>query len=191
MCRIMCAWCLYSTVIFLININLFGFNKYIIKCDENVKVLSLEIAMGEVGKLEENNNSGYVEKYLKSIGLHSGNPYCMAGQYWTFEEASYKLKKNNPLLKTGSAVKEYNFLRNIGIKIKFRLSIYDLVFWRESKSWRGHIERILKVGKAGWIQTIGFNVKSDKKEGIFIKNRNIFHPINRLLFIGAVGFEDM
>lgn len=190
MCRIMCAWCLYSTIIFLINIKLFGFNKYIIKCDIEVRILSLEFALGEVGKIEENNNSGYVMKYLESVDLKKGNPYCMAGQYWAFKEATYKLNKNNPLLKTGSAVKEYNYLRNIGLKIKFYLSKYDLVFWRENRSWRGHIERIIDVGKAGWIRTIGFNVKSGNKEGVFIKKRNIFHPINRLIFIGAVGFED-
>lgn len=184
------AWCIYCTAIILINYNLFTFNKYIINCDNDLKLMSFNIAMNEVGKTEENNNSGYITKYLKSVGLNSGYSYCMAGQYWAFECAAKLLNKSNPLLKTGSAIKEYNYLKNKGRKTKFNLNKYDLVFWRKINSWQGHVERIIEVGKSGWMKTLAFNVKQGNNEGVFIKKRNIFHPIGRLKFIGAIGFEE-
>lgn len=191
--RSICAWCVYCTTFFLINYNLFSFNKYIINCDNDLKIMSFNIAMNEVGKIEENNNSGYVEKYLNSVDLNASYPYCMAGQYWSFDSALKKRNKlniHNPLLKTGSAIKEYKYLKNKGRKSKFNLNKYDLVFWRKINSWQGHVERIIKVGKSGWIKTLAFNVKQANKEGVFIKKRNIFHPIGRLRFIGAIGFEE-
>lgn len=187
------AWCVYCTALILINYNLFAFNKYIIECDNDIKIMSFNIAINEVGKTEDNNNSGYITKYLKSVDLNSGYPYCMAGQYWSFDSALKKinkLNKINPLLKTGSAIKEYNYLKNKGRKSKFNLNKYDLVFWRKINSWQGHVERIIEVYNAGWIKTLAFNIKQGNNEGVFIKKRNIFHPIGRLRFIGAIGFEE-
>jgi len=50
--------------------------------------LSYEILNNQVGTRElTGKNDGDVVKYLKSVGLSSGNPYCMAGQYYCFDMA--------------------------------------------------------------------------------------------------------
>jgi hypothetical protein len=70
---------------------------------------------------------------------------------------------------------------------------HDLVVWRLPRSWKGHIERVIKTEEAGWIQTIGFNVSKylngRKKEGVFKKRRNIYHPLGRMLVRGLIGFK--
>lgn len=182
--------CLYSTIFILIYLFNCGFIRYEIACENKLNKLSYEIALSQVGVIENKNNSGEVEKYLFAIGLGRGYPYCMAGQYWAFDSATKKLNLLNPLLKTGSSSAQFNYLRNKGNKTKFNLKKYDLVFWRENNSWKGHAERIIEVGNAGFIRTIGFNVKHKNKEGVFIKTRNIFHLIGRLKFIGVIGFYE-
>jgi hypothetical protein len=184
------SWRLYSTIFILINLFFCGFIRYEIPCENKLIKLSYDIALSQVGISESKNNDGEVEKYLFSVGLGKGYPYCMAGQYWAFDSASRKLNKINPLLKTGSSSAQFNYLKNKGIKNKFNLNKYDLVFWRENNSWKGHVERIIEVGKVGYIRTIGFNVKHKNQEGVFIKTRNIFHIIGRLKFIGAIGFHE-
>lgn len=181
---------LYSAIFILIYLFLCGFVRYEIKCEDKLNKLSYEIAYSQVGITENINNSGEVEKYMNSVGLGKGYPYCMAGHYWAFDSASKKLNLLNPLLKTAGSSAQFNYLKNKGIKNKFNLKKYDLVFWRENNSWQGHTERIIEVGKAGYIRTIGFNVKHKNKEGVFIKTRNIFHLIGRLKFIGAIGFYE-
>lgn len=182
--------CLYSAVFILVCLFTAAFVKYEVICEENLKKLSYDIACSQIGILEDKNNTGEVEKYLISVGLNKGYPYCMAGQYWSFDSASKKLNLINPLLKTGSSTQQFNYLKNKGKKLNFNLEKYDLVFWRENNSWKGHAERVMEVGNAGFIKTIGFNVKNNNKEGVFIKTRNIFHLIGRLKFIGAIGFNE-
>ncbi len=181
---------LYSTVFLLIFIACSGFVKYEINCDKDVKSLSYDIVLNEVGITEINNNRGEVVKYLKSVDLPAGYPYCMAGQYWAFDSACRTLNKLNPLLKTGSSSAQFNYLKNKGKNIKFNINKYDLVFWKKKDSWQGHVERVMETGQAGFIKTIGFNVKHKSKEGVFIKTRNIYHIINRMFFVGSIGFKD-
>ncbi|MFP4368605.1 MAG: hypothetical protein ACLFR2_03410 [Candidatus Kapaibacterium sp.] len=51
------------------------------------------------------------------------------------------------------------------------------------------------MGSGGWIKTIGFNTTSgipgDKREGVFIRNRNIYHPLGRMLVRGIAGFRSI
>jgi len=181
---------LYSTVFLLIFLFNSAFIKYEVPCDKTVKIKSFKIVFNEVGITEISNNRGAVVKYLKSINLGAGYPYCMAGQYWAFDSACRTLNKLNPLLKTGSSSAQFNYLKNKGNKIKFNIKKYDLVFWRKKDSWQGHVERVIETGQAGFIKTIGFNVSHNGKEGVFIKTRNIYHIINRMFFVGAIGFKD-
>lgn len=188
--RISYSGCLHSTVLFLIFLFNSAFVKYEVQCDEEVKTLSYDIALNELGITEINNNRGEVVKYLNSINLGAGYPYCMAGHYWTFDSACRTLNKLNPLSKTGSTSTQFNYLKNKGRKIKFNINKYDLVFWKKKDSWQGHVERVIETGQAGFIKTIGFNVRHNNNEGVFIKKRNIFHIINRMRFVGAIGFKD-
>jgi hypothetical protein len=58
-----------------------------------------------VGKREEGNNAGEMVKgFLKSVGLGTGNPWCMAFVYAIFDELCKKKAIVNPLPKTGSVL---------------------------------------------------------------------------------------
>jgi hypothetical protein len=58
-----------------------------------------------VGKKEEGENSGEMVKgFLKSVGLGTGNPWCMAFVYAIFDELCKSKGMQNPLPKTGSVL---------------------------------------------------------------------------------------
>jgi len=189
---------LYRTVLFIIFL---GFNssysleKYLLKADANILKLSETIALSQISIIEKSNkNDGDVEKYLNSVGLKKGNPYCAAGQYWCFLEASKILKldkKYIPIPKNGLANGIFNYAKQNRKAVKPIPNRHDLIIWRKAKSIFGHIERIIEVKKAGWVRTIAFNVldKNSGKEGVFIKQRNIYHPLSRMRVRGLVGFN--
>lgn len=62
-----------------------------------------------VGKREEGNNSGEMVKgFLKSVGLGTGNPWCMAFVYGIFDEFCKGKSIANPLYKTGAVLNFWN-----------------------------------------------------------------------------------
>jgi CHAP domain len=62
-----------------------------------------------VGKREEGNNSGEMVKgFLKSVGLGTGNPWCMAFVYAIFEEFCKGKGIATPLYKTGAVLTFWN-----------------------------------------------------------------------------------
>jgi len=87
---------------------------YAIFCVKNRPPLikeALRIAHNEVGVKEvpPGSNSGpRVNEFLKSIGLRGGYPWCAAYVYWSFDQASAKLNRVNPLPRTGSCMDHWN-----------------------------------------------------------------------------------
>jgi hypothetical protein len=157
------------------------------------------IALNEVGKSEQNNqNDGPdIEKYLKAVNLQLKSAYCYAGQYYSFAKACEKLKLSKdsiPIPKSGLANSVFNYASKISKKYKYAAEENDLIIWRKSNGINGHIERIMEVSDKGWVRTIAFNTSNynekQKKiiQGVFIKKRNIFHPLGRMQIRGLVGF---
>lgn len=187
-----------SAFILLANTNsIFPFSKYELYCNNNLLILSGEIAMSQNGIIEKNNNRGEVLKYssIFSSSLR-GLPYCASGVYWTFYIASNKLNiplDSIPIPKTMVADAIFRYAKANGIKKKYQAEINDLIVWRKKSNYRGHIERIIKVGEKGNVTTIAFNTSSlvngKKVEGVFIKKRNIYHPIANLAIRGLIGFR--
>jgi len=65
---------------------------------------ALNIAISQVGVMEDppgSNRGKKVEEYLASVGLGGGYYWCAAFVYWCFQNASDKIGKRNPVLKTG------------------------------------------------------------------------------------------
>ncbi len=59
----------------------------------------LAVAAGQVGTVEKSgHNDGPVEKYLTSVGLAKGDPYCAAFVYWCGRQA---LAARNPFPRSG------------------------------------------------------------------------------------------
>ena len=175
----------------------FGFDKYEVECREDLLDKSEKVLFSQLHTVENHENKGKkINKYLSSVGLSPGHPYCAAGQYFCFYKASKELSLDEskiPLYKTGLANLIYNKAVTKGRRSVPVPQKHDLVVWRLPRSWKGHIERVIKTGEAGWIQTIGFNVtkniKGRKKEGVFKKRRNIYHPLGRMLVRGLIGFK--
>lgn len=168
-------------------------HKYNMECNRALLIKSAEIALKQVGYREITENcSPKIKQYLASVGLNCGFAYCAAGQYYCFSEAAEELnihKSNIPISKTAVANRIYNEAKYIGEKVKYEAEKHDLIIWRRANSWSGHLERIIEVGQAGWVRTVAFNVKEGNTEGVFIKKRNIFHPLGRMTIRGLIGFS--
>ena len=72
---------------------------------------SLQVALAHEGVSEKpkNSNSGpEVNMYLKSVGLKPGYPWCMAFVYWCVNTAAKEMNLQNPLIKTGGVLRQWN-----------------------------------------------------------------------------------
>lgn len=70
---------------------------------------ALFVAKTQLDITEEKGNKGpEVRKYLKAVGLGEGFPWCMAFVYWCVGMAAEKLGLENPLVKTGGVLRQYN-----------------------------------------------------------------------------------
>lgn len=172
--------------------------KTVLLVDKCLLEVSLDSAKAQVGvcELTGHNNGAMIEKYLSSVNLKRGNPYCAAGQYWCFWAAAIDLDigiNNIPIKRTGLANDMMNDALSNGKKSAFRPQKHDLLVWRKGKTSFGHIERIFHVQSGGWVQTIAFNTSShtiDQKhiEGVFFKRRNVYHSLSRMAVRGLIGF---
>jgi len=175
-------------------------NRYVLSCAKALVDESRKILWKQLGVTESTNrNDGKeVEKYQKVLGLPSGSPYCLAGQYYCFAEAAKQLglpKTSIPLPATGLSTALFRFAKLNGRR-STEFSINDLIIWQRGRSIYGHTERIVGLGKKGWVETIGFNTRRyvNKQnrwvEGVFLWKRNLIHPLGRLNLLGFVGFGD-
>ncbi len=72
---------------------------------------SLEIAISQLGveEIPRGSNGGpQVSAYLKRVNLAPGNAWCMAFVYWCVDEACKQLGMENPLVRTGHVLHQYN-----------------------------------------------------------------------------------
>jgi hypothetical protein len=174
--------------------------KVVLPCSKQLLEASLDSALAQVGTVESTNrNDGAkIEEYLSSVGRNRGNAYCAAGQYWCFWVAAKQLNlpfSVIPIKRTGLANEMFNDASKRGDKVIFEPSRHDLLVWRKANKANGHIERIIRVAKAGWVYTIGFNTSPSKSsresngEGVYIRKRNVYHSLGRLAVRGLIGFK--
>jgi hypothetical protein len=188
-------------LLFLFIIPCNSFTRYEVTCNKQLLQASQDSLYAQIGYIEKTNkNDGkQIEKYLKSVNLTKGNPYCAAGQYWCFSSACHDLGLSSsviPIYKTGSTVKMFNIVKKKGLKSNIKVRKNDLIFWVLPNGINGHVERIIKVKKAGWIETIGFNTSSgiigDQRNGggVYKRNRNLYHILGRMKVRGLIGFKN-
>jgi len=170
-------------------------HKYLVECNAELLKASLDSCKTQVGIIENENNSGGVEKYLQLFNLKNAS-YCAAGQYWCFHTAKQDLKSNAkiPIFKTAVASDMFYKTKPYGKKVKFIPQINDLIFWKNKNSFHGHVERVIKLLSKSIVLTIGFNttIVIDNKtvEGVFIQKRCILHPIGHKKILGIIGFKE-
>ena len=171
--------------------------RYVVIAHADLVDVSRQVLINQVGVKEQGHNRGVeVTKYLASVGLKAGNPYCAAGQYWCFWQAAEELKLSKdliPIARTGSTQIMYMDAKKRGERTDYNPSVDDLLFWRVDKN-KGHVERVVEVKNAGWVRTVGFNTSSGNGsqrdgDGVYYRNRNIYHPVGRLTVRGLIGFN--
>lgn len=170
--------------------------KFLLPTSLEVLSLSYDILMKQVGTKEKTgHNDGDVVKYLNSIGLGAGNAYCLAGQYYCFEEASKELNRPNPLYKTGLTKRLIRFAEDHAVPVEFKPAKHDLICWRHhDPDIRGHVERIIDIITPRLVRTVGFNTSNGKigsqreGDGVFIRVRKI-GDLGKMYLNCLIGFE--
>jgi hypothetical protein len=172
----------------------FANQRYAARCSPTLRQASLDSALSQVGVKEVGKNDGKeVRRYLASVGLRPGNPYCAAGVYWSFEVA--RGSEANPLFRTGSTALMFNKGREAGLKTAPTAQSGDLVFWMFATKPFGHVGRIVSVGRAGWVTLVEFNttagVSGNQRDGggVYLRTRNLRQPLGRMLLRGYLGFN--
>lgn len=133
----------------------------------------LVAARGQVGVREDGYNRGpMVEKYLASVGLKPGNPYCLAGLYWCGQRAAEMAGEENPMLRTGHCETFFKWAKSRGYVLsspkKARLGDIGIMLFGEGK---GHAFIIDQLGQGNW-QTIEFNTNgAGSREGDGVMRR--------------------
>ena len=187
-------------LIFLIPVIIFCQTKYSLPCNELLLKASMDSAISQVGETEYigRKYNLKIKKYLNSVNLGIGQPFCSAGVYWCFSSAAVALgfpQSFIPIIRSGLANAIFDDVRKHGTIKKFKPNVHDLIVWRQKDSFHGHIERVIEVSNAGWVKTVGFNTTRENsnarnsEKGVFFRKRNIFQPLGRMKIRGLVGFD--
>ena len=148
---------------------------------EDAKKL-MDILNQYVGKREEGNNAGeMVKSFLKSVGLGTGNPWCMAFVYAIFDEFCKGKGTTNPLFKTGSVLYFWSKVPTENqIKVADAIKDTSLVkpgqVFIKSRKGGGHTGIVLKVEGDSFISIDGNS--SDQVK------------LNRYKIANMLGFAD-
>jgi hypothetical protein len=189
---------LFILLLFLISTNTFAQVKYEVITQYLIIEKSREILISQIGIVERtNHNDGpEVKKYLNSVGLNEGNPWCNAIQYWVYKDACdfYYLDYSYiPMYKNGLANSTFSYGQKFGKRVAFIAKVNDFIIWKYRQNYKGHIGRIIKVGSGGWVYTVEGNtsVKNTGSQrdgdGVGNKKRNIYHPLERMNVRGLIG----
>lgn len=180
-------------------------SRYELEADSELLKLSEKVMLSNVGVKEETgrNDGPKIAEILKSVDINSPAPYCQAHIYYCFDEARKFILRmcgrivKIPIPKSAIAQSSFNYAKKKGNRTKYEPQINDLLVWKHSNSWTGHVERVVEVLPKGWVITVGANTNNGKKgsqregNGIFIRKRNVKHILGRLKVRGLVGFRSV
>ena len=131
----------------------------------------LEVAKGELGKQEvpKGSNAGKdVEKYLKSVSLGKGYPWCMAFVFWCVEQARTELGKPNPIIKTAGVLDQW---RRVSPERKKSLPQVGDIFVMDFGKGQGHTGFVTKIDGVN-VHTIEGNTNDEgSREGYEVARR--------------------
>lgn len=179
--------------------------RYELKADSELLHQSKHIMMDHVGIKEAtgNNDGDTIALVLKSVNIYTESPYCQAFIYYCFDEARKLILRlcgrvvNIPIPKSAVAQSSFNYARKSGKRTKYEPKVNDLIVWKHSSNWTGHVERVTEVKENGTVITVGANTHNGKSgnqregNGIFIRKRNVKHILGRLKVRGLVGFRSI
>ena len=163
-----------------------------VEADSDLAKKVLEIAASQVGKLEQplGSNAGpEVDAYLASVGLDSGNFWCMAFVFWCFREAAKSLPVKNPAIKTGLVLDAWNRARSGGlVTLTTEQALHDpskinpgMVFIMSTGAGSGHTGIVVAV-RGSVLETIEGNTNDGGSRngiGVFRRTGRTVASINR------------
>jgi hypothetical protein len=141
---------------------------------------TLDVARSQLGVMEDplgSNRGPQVDQYLRSVGLGPGFFWCMAFVYWCFNEASQQLNRQNPMIRTGGCLRQWNECNGKKIKGTDALNNPSLVkpghvFIMDHGGGMGHTGIVTTV-EGGNIRTIEGNSNSGgSRNGIGVVELN-------------------
>ena len=144
---------------------------------------TINVAKSQIGTMEDppgSNRGPMVDAYLAAVDCPPGSFWCAAFVYWCFNEASKKIKRQNPVFKTGGCLMHWNNTRGKKIAAKEAINAPELVkpgqiFILDHGNGFGHTGLIEKVN-GGFITTIEGNSNpsgSSNGIGVFQLQRKI------------------
>lgn len=166
--------------------------KVAIEADSASWFRSLSAVHAQIGVREATgrNDGPMVKRFLQSVNLREGNPWCYALQYWGF----YVSFDKPPMLRTGLVRAAWHDAVRRGTVVPYVPEIGDLIAYGYPRTTSGHIERIDSVGRAGWVRTDAGNTIKDgargsEREGggAYHKWRNVLHPLGKMYTLGLIG----
>lgn len=99
-----------------------------------------QIAYGFVGVKEEGNNDGYwVTRFLKSVGLKPGNPWCAAFVSFCLDSAKVKTLKTRSGLARHFITKNKTIKASKVVQTNMELPQGTVVVWRRGTTMSGHV----------------------------------------------------
>lgn len=133
---------------------------------------ALFVATTQIDIKEEGNNGGpEVKRYLKSVGLNTGNAWCMAFVYWSVDLAAKKLGLPNPLIKTGGVLDQWNRCTLRLLPSRSSAVKPGDIFIIDFGAGKGHTGFIEKI-TGGLFQTIEGNTNDEgSREGYEVARR--------------------
>ena len=99
-----------------------------------------QIAYGFVGVKEEGNNDGYwVTRFLKSVGLKPGNPWCAAFVSFCLDSAKVKTLRTRSGLARHFITKNKTIKASKVVQANMELPNGTVVVWRRGTTMSGHV----------------------------------------------------
>jgi hypothetical protein len=162
---------------------------------------AVQMAQTQVGVREATgrNDGRQVESYLASVGLRKGNPWCMALPYWSFQQVTQR----PPIKRSGLVRAVWHDAvaqaQRSGTVYRVRSAPLDwtrdgdLIVWAFLTSTSGHVEWQIARHNAGWVSTVAGNTSSGLSgsqrdgDGVYIRRRNVRHPLGRMVILGSIG----
>jgi hypothetical protein len=163
--------------------------------------LLLETAFREVGVKEIGYNRGPVEKYQRAAGISPGDPYCVAGIFWSCLEVAKRIGNTNPqglsrdvpMPRTGSSHVLYEWATGKQRTKRLFDAIPGDVFFMDFGHYKGHVGIIVDQPQTGVYQCVEWNTKpsahgvaSGEGDGVWEKMRR-YTEFDGMIDISPMG----
>jgi len=164
--------------------------KYVIQQKNSQEIIKIgmqkaKTMIGIVENPSKSNSGKWVDIFLNSIELKSGNAWCVAFCQWAYRSAAFELSIKLNLIKTGHSLLLFNYVSKHSLKCYEKPEYGDWVVFEKTNSIWGHTALLLEHHN-NYIITLEGNTSNEdnSNDGVFIKKR----VINKFGWMKLKGF---